>query len=439
LRYPALLALIYVGALSSCEFGETVIPESEPMVVVHGVLRPDLDRQWILIEQTLTGVDDNFLAGGAIPGSPPQLPVIGAAASVTNLTMANDPCAITDFSETPDTSDLPLAAGLYWGSPGCPTMRTGDTLSLRIETLDGQVVTGTTEVPGAAAMTLRVGDNTVTLPGPPLEMNRDADTLEARITVESGRALHLEVRRPDSAGTSRSVFRFFVDTTEVMLPGNLPNFLEGLLGEEDTTAQEDAGPIFTAGRYYTVTVGLGDERYFDFIRSANIPVSGRGFINNLTGGMGVFGSLVAETDTLKVVGNRDDEREGFYRMVGTVEGAEVDVTLELYVAATGEDTTDLSAFLTGDWVFGGIDTSADGVFRGDSLKLSFYQSLPLLIETSFSYLVLSSAISGGMFAGDVRDRDLDVVGSVTLTKIPQPATAPVDRRYVAVLRPGGIN
>jgi hypothetical protein len=428
-----------VVALSACEFGETVIPKSEPMVVVHGVLRPDLDRQWILIEQTLTGADDNFLAGGAIPGSPPQLPVIGAAVSVTNFSMVNDPCGVTYFSETPATRDLPQAAGLYWGSPECPTMRTGDTLNLRIATLDGQVVTGTTEVPGAVEMILRVGDSTVTLPGPPLQMNRDTDTLEARITVASGRALHLEVRRPDSAGTSRSVFRFFVDTTEVMLPGNLPNFLEGLLGEEDTTALEDAGPIFTAGRYYTVTLGLGDEKYFDFIRSANIPVSGRGFINNLTGGMGVFGSLVAETDTLKVVGSRDDEREGFYRMVGIVEGAEVDVILELYVAATGEDTTDLSAFVRGEWVFGGIDTSTDGVFLGDSLKFSFYQSLPLLIERSFSYLVLSSASSDGVFGGEVLDRDLDVVGSVTLTKIPQPVTVPKDRRYVAVLRLGGIN
>lgn len=425
--------------LSACEFGETVIPKSEPMVVVHGVLRPDLDRQWILIEQTLTGADDNFLAGGAIPGSPPQLPVIGAAVSVTNLSMASDTCGVTHFSETPETRDLPLAAGLYWGPPECPSMRTGDTLSLRIETLDGEVVTGTTAVPGAEEMTLRVGDNTISLPGPPLQMNRDTDTLEARIAVESGRALHLEVRRPDSAGTSQSVFRFFVDTTEVTLPGNLPNFLEGLLGEEDTTATEDAGPIFTAGRYYTITLGLGDERYFDFVRSANIPVSGRGFINNLTGGMGVFGSLVAETDTLKVVGNRDDEREGFYRMVGTVDGAEVDGTLELYVAATGQDTTGLSAFVTGEWVFGDIDTSADGVFRADSLKFSFFQSLPLLIQRSFSYLVLTSARSGGVFAGDVLNRDLDVVGSVTLTKIPQPVTAPEDRRCVAVLSAGGIN
>jgi len=439
LRYPALVALTYAVALSACEFGETVIPEGEPMVVVHGVLRPDLGRQWILIEQTLTGVDDNFLAGGAIPGSPPQLPVIGAAVSVTNLSLANDPCGATDFSETPDTRDLPLAAGLYWGAQDCPTMRTGDTLSLRIETLDGRVVTGTTEVPGAEEMILRVGDSSVTLPGPPLQMNRDIDTLEARITVASGRALHLEVRRPDSAGTSRSVFRFFVDTTEVMLPGSLPNFLEGLLGEEDTTALEDAGPIFTAGRYYTVTLGLGDERYFDFIRSANIPVSGRGFINNLTGGMGVFGSLVAETDTLRVVGSRDDEREGFYRMVGIVDGAVVDVILELYVAATAEDTTNLSAFVRGEWVFGAIDTSADGVFRGDSLKFSFYQSLPLLIERSFSYLVLSSASSAGVFGGEVLDRDRDLVGSVTLTKIPQPVTVSTDRRYVAVSRPGGIN
>jgi hypothetical protein len=356
LKYSA-IALLIVFAASACEFGETTIAEGDPIVVVHAVMRPDRERQWVLLEQTLTGTESDDSVSGRIPGNAPQLPLTDATVTVANLGMPTDPCGMVFFTERPIDPGLETSDGLYWGPVGCPTMRTGDTLLLTVETVQGEIVSGTTEIPGADAMLLSVAGEAVTVPGPTITMNRDNDTLVAEVIVTTGRAVQLEVGSPDSLGLLKRPFAMFVDSTAITLPGDLPNFLLGILGEEDTSSVEDVEPIFTAGRYYSATVALFDDRYFDYARSGNVPLSGRGFINNLTGGMGVFGSLVAASNRLKVVGDVDDEREGLYSVVGDVESTSVDLDLELYVSAAGEDSTSLSAFVQGDWVFGPIETS----------------------------------------------------------------------------------
>ncbi len=412
------LLLLGMVATTSCEFGETTISESEPIVVVHAVMRPDLDRQWVIVEQTLTGSESEESVGGRIPGNPPQLPLTGATVTVINLTMPGDPCGAVFFTENPTDPSLETSAGLYWGPAGCPTMQVGDTLMLTVRTIEGETVTGTTEIPEAEGMFLRVAGDSVRVPGPTLTMNRDADTLEAEVVVTVGRGTQLEVGSPDSTGRVQRPFAMFVDSTSITLPGDLPNFLLGLLGEEDTTSADDVEPIFTAGRYYIATVALFDDRYFDYARSGNTPLSGRGYINSIQGGMGVFGSMVAATNQLKVVGDLDDEREGFYEMVGEVDGVAVDVMLELYVAAAGEDTTGLSTFVAGDWVLGPVDTHAEGQFTGSEMWFVLYQAPPGQPEAPNAYMVLANLLPDGTFSGEVLDRDLNVIGSVTGTKAP---------------------
>jgi len=249
-------------------------------------------------------------------------------------------------------------------------MRAGDTLELRLETVDGHIVSGRSEIPGAEAMVLRVQGDSALLPGPTLLFNRDLDTLEAEVVPIVGRAIQIEVHRSDSVGQLVPVTRLFVDSTAMTLPGNLTDFLSVVLGDEDTTEAADATSIFRAGRYHSVTVALTDDRYFDFSRSANIPISGRGFVNHVEGGMGVFGAVVAETNRLKVVGDLDDEREGTYQMLGTVEGRPVSVSLELYVVATDKDSSSAAAFVMGQWLFGALDTSWDGALAGNRLALT---------------------------------------------------------------------
>ncbi|UCD23911.1 MAG: hypothetical protein JSW51_12900 [Gemmatimonadota bacterium] len=416
MRRCALSVLAVVALCGACEFGETTIPDGDPIIVVHAIMRPDVSQQWIVVEQTFTGVGSDS-SSGSIPGNQPQIPISGATVTVANTSLPSDPCGLTQFTESPADPDLPVSLGLYWGPPDCPTMRTGDTLELMIETVGGHVVTGRMEVPGANGMVLRVEGDSAIVPGPTLLFNRDIDTLDAEVLPEAGRALQLEVHRPDSMGFPLAVTRLFVDSTRMTVPGNLTDIFAVILGEEDSTDADDAESVFRAGRYYAVTLALMDDRYFDFARSGNVPISGRGFVNNLTGGMGVFGGMVAESNELKVVGEVDDSREGSYNMRGTVDGRAVDIDVELYVVATDQDTTATSAFVSGQWFYGDIDTSADGLFIGDDFELTVYQSDPNDATRLSAYVLSGSTGVGDPFTVDVYDRNQDLAGQLTATRV----------------------
>lgn len=387
------------------------------MIVVHAVMRPDLDRQWVLVEQTLTGsafADDSLEA--VIPGDPPPVPITGATVSVTNISMPGDPCGETLFTETPADANLSRSMGLYWGPANCPTMRSGDSLALRVVTADGSVVTGRTEVVGADRMVLRVNRDSVVVPGPPLTFNRDVDTLEAEVFPQAGRALQVEIAHPDSMNVLDPVFLMFVDTTAMTVPWDMLNFFEEFFEADDTTSSDSPASVFVAGKHHTVTVALMDDHFFDFERSANMELSGRGFVNHLVGGMGVFGSLVAAANELKVVSDLDDDREGGYRMVGSVQGVDVDISLELYVATAGEDTTDMAAFVQGAWVLGELDTSVDGFFRSGEMILTIYQLDPTDTDVVLAVLLSGQTGSGNSFTLDAYDRDLNQVGTVAVTR-----------------------
>ena len=405
------------AVVGSCEFGEIEIPEGDPMVVVHAVMRPDKDRQWVLVEQTLTGtaeVDDS--GEPVIPGNAPHVPITNATVSVTNVSMPDDPCGDVLFTETPADGDLSRSLGLYWGPPNCPTMRSGDSLVLRVETADGSIVTGRAEVVGADRMVLRVNEDSVVVPGPSLVFNRDFDTLEAEVFPAAGRALQVEIAHPDSMNKLEPVFLMFVDSTAMTIPWDMLNFFDELFEDESTTSDNSPSSVFVAGKHHTVTVALMDDHFFDFERSANMDLSGRGFVNHLEGGMGVFGSIVAEANDLKVVGDIDDDREGGYRMVGTVQGVPVDIALELYVAAAEVDTTDMAAFVQGDWVLGDLDGSADGFFHGRDLALTIYQVDPADPGVVSAILIAGQTGSGSSFSLNAYDRRLTEVGTVSVTR-----------------------
>jgi hypothetical protein len=110
-------------------------------------------------------------------------------------------------------------------------------------------------------------------------------------------------------------------------------------------------------------VAAADRNYFDFARSANDRFTGRGFINHLEGGIGVFGSMDPATRLLKVVTRRRTPEEGTYRIAGTVDAGPVDLTLDLYRRRIPDPAEPFSAFVTGTWVGGPLATgSVDGWF-----------------------------------------------------------------------------
>jgi hypothetical protein len=381
-------------------------------------MRPDIDRQWILVEQTLTGAAATYDTLQSIfPGDAPPVPVTAATVTVTNLTMPNDPCGTVSFTETPADVNLDRSLGLYWGPTDCPTMRPGDTLALSVETADGLLVSGRTEVVGADRMVLRVNGDSVEAPGPEITLNRDVDTLEAEVTAAFGRSLRMEVSRPDSANGLDPKFLIFLDSTAIKIPGNLVNFFDEIFDDDDdTTSTDSPESIFTAGRHHTVTIGLMDDHLFDYMRTANTQLSGRGFVNHIDGGMGVFGCVTVTANDVRVIGDIDDDREGEYGMVGTVQGVAVDLSLEMYVAAAGEDTTAFAAFIEGDWVLGDLEASADGFFEGGEMTLTIYQVDPVDTGSISAIRLRGSTGSGSPFTLEAYDRQLNQVGTVTVSK-----------------------
>lgn len=332
------------GALlvAGCELKEVELPAGDPVVIVHAVMRPDLDQQFVVVERSFTGaVDPGKFEIGPIPGNSPRTPVAGAAVWVTNLDLPSDPCGNpVPFLEQPSgMADFLVRAGVYLSPTSCPTMRPGDRLELRVQTPELEVVSGMARVPGLNTAFLAVGNDSAEFGiGDTTMFNRDQDVLRVRVEASAGRLLQLQVRRPGDLSKLRAT-KIFADTTAMTLRGDAIDVFVRGEGED----------VFRAGRHYELTVAITDTNYFDFARSRNSSLTGRGFINHLLGGVGVFGSLVATSTLVTVVGDLDDPREGVYRLTGQLLGIDVDVTLTVYLARSIEDS-EFSAFLDGQWL-----------------------------------------------------------------------------------------
>jgi hypothetical protein len=145
----------------------------------------------------------------------------------------------------------------------------------------------------------------------------------------------------------------------MVFAGNLRTFEDADEGEA----------VFRPGSYMTLSVAVADTNYYDFVRSFSNPLTGRGFINHLDGGIGVFGSVLTSERYLRVIDRQDDEREGLYRVNGTVDSVDVDILLDLYLEPLLRDG-EFSAFVDGNWVSGPVSTSADGRYRYTSTAAS---------------------------------------------------------------------
>ncbi len=361
----ALFAIVVIGA---CNLDETTVPEGEVVLVVHAIMRPDLPanfngRQFVVVERTFAGdiaptIDSvtgdttfNDAQDITIPfGGSPAIPVNDAIVQIVNLTATNDPCGDT-------TSFFRQGAGVYWSQQNCPTMNVGDRLALLVTATDGRQVYGETTIPfldSALYFTAVESGPFDTLTQ--IQFDRDNDTLRVRAYAREGRLLQLEVRR-DGDLTDFGT-KILVDTSAVTVPGDLINTF--VLGDDDD--------VFRPGRDYKITVAMTDTNYFDFARSGNNEFTGRGFINRLTGGIGVFGSLASTSVRLRSFGDQTDEREGRYRVFGTLQDTMVvDMVMDVYLHRV-DVLSDQSSFIDGDWISGAISTSSDGFFNDDRFE-----------------------------------------------------------------------
>lgn len=384
----ALLPLLLVA----CQLTEVTIPSGEPVVIVQAVLSRTRPTQFVIVEESLTG-SGRGPTGDVVPPAEPRLPITGASVQMTHLTSASCPLATVALDALADTS------GLYTTDALCP-LAPGDRLRLRVETPDGTVVTGETQIPGAESVSVRVGDDTARFEFQELVLDRERDTLRIGIEPILARAMQVEVRRADRQ--DELALFLFTDTLGVALAGNLVNPFEGGSGET----------VFRAGRTYLLTVAVTDSNYFDFIRSRSDPFTGRGFINRLEGGTGVFGSVEARSWVLRVIAGVDDPREGTYRVQGRLEGVDIDLRLELFLDDL--EPGGFSAFVEGAWIEGEVLRSADGTFdvaRGRDDDFVMHFTVPLSGSLPVEYGLSGTRATGGqtfevtvtrVIQGDVR-------------------------------------
>jgi hypothetical protein len=417
-------------AASACELPEVVIPEGDPIVVVHGIMRPDVDRQYIVVERTFTGtIDYQYDIAPIVPTEDgPLVPIEGALVLVENTSVAEDTCgsAVTFLEELSPEYRMP---GVYWAPGGCPIMRPGDQLSLTIETDKEEVVTGTARVQGMNAAFMSIAGDTVSFDADTVvDFNRDRDTLRVWVEAEAGRLLQVEVLRYGELDAVVGLdiepgSKVFADSTGAALPGDLIDIFERADGED----------VFRAGRHYLISAALTDTNYFDFARSRSDPFTGRGFINRLEGGIGVFGSLVAASARIKTHGDMDDPREGVYRLEGDLVGVDIDATLSVFLARS-VDESELSGFLNGDWFEQGAGPGGtlvwqpseahyldvDGDFAGEDFQAVLYVVSEGALKSEMQKIRLSGTrVPGRPFTTQVEElrgtRALPL-GTLTMTQ-----------------------
>jgi hypothetical protein len=248
-----------------------------------------------------------------------------------------------------------VASGTYTTSELC-ALAPGDSVELRVEALNDKVVRGTTVIPGTRSIDIHTRSER----GAYLTVDYGADSVWVDVDPIVARALAFELARdpsrtPDGYGGTH--FTLVTDTMSMVFAGDLRTF-------ED---EDEGEAVFRPGSYMTLTVAVADTNYYDFARSFSNPLTGRGFINHLEGGIGVFGSVLTSEGYLRVTDDQDDEREGLYRISGTLDSGgvdlgDVDVVLDLFLEPVLRGG-DFSAFVDGTWANTPISTSADGYYR----------------------------------------------------------------------------
>lgn len=294
-----------------------MIPAPAPRIVVHAVLNAGAAEQIVLVESSLTGrvvIDDSLkfdpldpirTAGGE--------PITGAD---VRLLAGADTVGVS----ATETRVSGRGTGRYVVSRAQLAIAPGATYRLRIRTADGRVATGRTVVPGApsgwsadAALTKQT-----------VAFNRDVDSLRLAWTgAAGGRAYAVRVETPYGP------WALFSDSTSFTLSGGLRNFLAAGLPN-----------VFLPGFTQQLSVTSVDQNFYDYNRSGNDPFGGSGLISSVSGGLGLFGSLVV-LGSYDVATTRSDRAPIDARWTGVAaNGATVD--LDLWVDDPGPAASALS-------------------------------------------------------------------------------------------------
>lgn len=370
-----MFGLAAMAGIASCEFGKITVDKPEPQVVVHSVLNPNALNQVVYVEQTLTGTitvpdsgfspTDPILSGGGVPISDAIVEIIDPNGKVYP--------AIEDRTVPANNGK---GAGVYRAALSGNQLVLGGRYKLHVRTTTGDV-TGTTQIPNATVRAL--GALTQTL-------NRDHDTLNVRWTASPGaRSYAIRIESPFGP------FFFFTDSTHFRVTGDLRNPFANNLER-----------VFIPGFRQTVVVGAVDSNFYDYYRTGNDPFTGSGLINRLSGGIGIFGSIVeVSTGVVSVVADQTEPIEGRFRLAtGTLTTNGYAQQLTLYVESKAA-RDNLPDALSGRYTTPNPNSRSDGIIgerTGDGFTLALLGS-QLLGDT---LEVFEGFISGDSLIGRYR-------------------------------------
>jgi hypothetical protein len=307
--------LLCLTALGGCELDKTAIPRTQPQLALHGVLSASAATQVVLLERTRTG--RVYLVAPPFDLGDPVVSDEGIAETGASMTLIA-PDGTTYVAREDNTTRIDgKGEGIYRFALSGSQLQRNAIYRLSVRTTAGEVVTAETSVPGGtAAMSASLGT-----------LDREHDTLQlAWPAVAGARSYFIRVETPYGPRS------FFSESTSVRLPGLLRNI-----------NQEDLQHVFLPGFTQAVTVSAVDSNYYDWYRTHNDELSGEGLISRVTGGLGVFGSLVRlRFDSVAVVAPRSRPFEGRFDFFGTqaealgVRYISFDIYLESPAARSGQ-------------------------------------------------------------------------------------------------------
>ncbi|MDB4874600.1 MAG: hypothetical protein JWM41_1046 [Gemmatimonadetes bacterium] len=342
------VTIVLVALVTACDLGTITVPKTAPTVVVHGVLNPNSTSQVVLVEQTLTGTitipDTGFDAADPIV-SAGGVPVRGALVEIT------DPAG--KVTRAIEDATVPAAngkgAGVYrFPMPG-NSLVLGGRYQLHVHTSAGDDVRASTRIPRATVRS--VGGLTRTF-------NRDHDVLS---TSWSGVDLHrtYAVRIESPFGP----FFLFTDSTHFRTTGELRNLFSNELER-----------VFIPGFRQEMVVAAVDSNFYDYYRTNNDPFTGSGIISRVTGGLGMFGSIVElNTGTISVVADQTEPIESRFRLLtGDPSTATYASQITLYIESKAA-RDNLPSALSGRYATPNPNSRTDGVvgeLLGSSVTLA---------------------------------------------------------------------
>ncbi len=292
--------LAFVALTSGCELAEVTLAEPPVDVVVVEALvqlgvpaadapMPSQDRIAVFLHRTVVGADGQ---NDPVPGALVQVVGPGGALYRLRELVEPSPCLVSTPLEGTGTCYLLEGELLDDASPLSP----GDRLELEISTLEGELLTATSVIPGRFNLVgLRDGGACVLRPSRPYPMVwtasegawayvAETEMYGLRAALEP-RGIEVEIDPLFLVGLAVSAS----DTT-ITFPSEFGVFERFDLDRDFALALQEGMPAGTAAR---VSISSVDRNYVNWVRGGNFNPSGSVRIPSVRGdGTGFFGTSV---------------------------------------------------------------------------------------------------------------------------------------------------